>query len=97
MFMKLLWILVLYTRSEVAILYGSKNTDPEVLDAGKYRQTIDLPDPDLVQIALGVRSSGNDFIFQDDGWLNPTNSYEPWRAGTSGPKIYAKLENCLCL
>ncbi len=82
----------LKSRSEIAILYGSKNTEPELLDSGNHRQNIVLSNNNPVQIALGVRSNGEDFIFQDDGWLDPTNIYG-WRAGTSGHKTHAQIDN----
>ena len=82
----------LKARNEVAILYGNKNTEPELLDNGNYHQTIILNSNNPIQIALGVRSHGEDFIFQDDGWLDPTNAYG-WQAGSSGHKTYAQIDN----
>lgn len=83
----------LNARQEVAILYGSQNTKAEVLDAGHYSQIIYLNSAAPVQLALGVRSTGGSFIFQDDGWLEPTNTYQQWKAGNSGAKTYAQFEN----
>ena len=82
----------LKARSEISIFYGSKNTEPELLEAGSYRKTITLNSNSPLQIALGARSYGDDFIFQDDGWLDPTNVYG-WRAGTSGHKAHGQIEN----
>ncbi len=82
----------LKARSEVSIFYGSKNTEPELLDKGSYHKAIILNDSSPLQIALGIRSYGDDFIFQDDGWLDPTNVYG-WQAGTSGHKIYGQIDN----
>ena len=80
-------------RSEVAFFYEDKNTEPSILDKGRYSQVITLNNHNPIQVALGIRSYGNDFIFQDDGWLDPTNAYQQWRAGTSGQKTQAQIEN----
>ncbi len=80
-------------RSEISFFYEDKNTEPRALNEGRYSQVVTLSNHNPIQIALGTHSYGNEFIFQDDGWLDPANVYQQWRAGSSGHKGHAQIEN----
>lgn len=84
--------------AEVAIFFGTRSSRSAQLVAGRQLLHVPLSEPPTLPLAvqLGVRASGESFILQHSGWLQPSGwEGEPAVAGHSGQLLGVALRSPL--